>query len=158
MLNLKKRLLKPELKRADAPQADDIERLRIATCVVLLEVAKSDDEFGSLEKAAITAILQREFQVSPDAVEALMDVAKAQRENSVDLFEFTSLINHHYTREEKIQIVEFAWRVIYADQELNRYEDHFVHKLARLFRLQHEELIEAKLRVLDEVRASLPHT
>ncbi len=158
MLNLRKRLLKRELQRPDAPPSDDTERLRIATCVVLLEVAKSDDEFGSLEKAAITAILQREFKVSQAAVEALMQVAKTRRANSVDLFEFTSLINQHYSREEKVKIVEFAWRVIYADQELNRYEDHFVHKLARLFRLRHEELISAKLRVLDEVRASLPPT
>ncbi len=158
MLNLKNRLLKREPQRPDASHADDTERLRIATCVVLLEVAKSDDEFGSLEKAAIAAILQREFQVSQEAVEALMEVAKSHREDSVDLFEFTSLINHHYGREEKIKIVEFAWHVIYADQELNRYEDHFVHKLARLFRLQHEEMIEAKLRVLEKVRASLPRT
>jgi len=40
-----------------------------------------------------------------------------------------------------------TWRVIYADGRLNAYEDHFVHRLAKLLRLEHEDLIEAKLKV-----------
>ena len=38
-------------------------------------------------------------------------------------------------------------------QKLDKYEDHFIHKLARLLRLEHKEMIEAKLRVLDEMRS-----
>jgi len=149
MLNLKSLLLKDNSQIPDLPQVDPAERLRIATCVVLLEVAKSDDEFSSLEKATLSAILQKEFEISEAAVEALVAQARTQRSESIDLYEFTSHINAVYSREEKIRIVELAWKIIYADDQLNRYEDHFVHKLARLFRLQHEELMEAKIKVLD---------
>ena len=69
------------------------------------------------------------------------------------LWEFTNLINENYSREKKIKVVEATWRVIYADRKLDKYEDHFVHKLARLLRLEHNEMIEAKLRVLDEMRS-----
>jgi uncharacterized tellurite resistance protein B-like protein len=153
MLNLKNLLQQQDPRSHEAPAVNPEERLRIATCVVLLEVAKSDDEFSSLEQTTLTAILQKEFDISPEAVEALVEAAHAKRAQSIDLYEFTSQINKFYTREEKIRIVELTWRIIYADKELNRYEDHFVHKLARLFRLQHEELIEAKLKVLDQVRS-----
>jgi uncharacterized tellurite resistance protein B-like protein len=44
--------------------------------------------------------------------------------------------------------MESAWKIIYADEKLDKYEDHYVHVLAGLLRLRHEELIEAKLRVL----------
>jgi uncharacterized tellurite resistance protein B-like protein len=158
MLNLKNRLLKSLAPKPSASPEDETERLRIATCVVLLEVAKSDDEFCSLERAALSAILKEEFRISREAADALLDVARSRRAGSVDIFEFTHLINRHYAREEKIRIVELAWRVIYADKELNRYEDHFVHKLARLLRLRHEELIAAKLKILAEVRKPRPET
>jgi uncharacterized tellurite resistance protein B-like protein len=43
--------------------------------------------------------------------------------------------------------MEAAWEVVYADEKLNSYEDHFVHRLAKLLRLEHADLIEAKLKV-----------
>lgn len=153
MFNLKNLLQREDPQRPETSVVSPEERLRIATCVVLLEVAKSDDEFCSLEQATLSAILQKEFDISEEAVEALLAEADTKRAKSIDLYEFTSQINDFYSREEKIRIIELTWRIIYADKELNRYEDHFVHKLARLFRLQHEELIDAKLKVLDQVRS-----
>ena len=155
MFNLKNRILKlteNNIPDQESSASDTLERIRIATCVVLLEVARSDDEFCSLEKATLSALLQEEFRIPEEAVDALMEVAHSRREESVDLYEFTSLINENYSLSEKIRIVELSWKIIYADKELNRYEDHFVHKLARLLRLHHEDLIEAKLKVLEEVR------
>ncbi len=76
----------------------------------------------------------------------MMEIAKRKREESVDLWEFTNLINQNYSKEEKRKIVEAAWRVIFADRRLHGYEDHFVHKLAKLLQLEHSDLIEAKLK------------
>ena len=70
----------------------------------------------------------------------------------MDLWEFTDLINENYSRAEKKEILEAAWRVIYADDRLDKYEDHFVHKLAKLLRFEHRDLIDAKLKVKEERR------
>jgi len=121
--------------------------VRLATCVILLEVAKSDDEFSSIEKTTISSILNKEFLISDEAVEELVELAHRKRKESIDLWEFTSLINENYSAEEKRKVVEMAWKVIYADNKLDKYEDHLVHKLARLLRLDHSDLIEAKLKV-----------
>ncbi|MFC2169756.1 TerB family tellurite resistance protein [Acidobacteriota bacterium] len=146
MFNLKKRLLKKENIGSQLQVLDEYERIQIATCAILLEVAKSDDEFSSIEKAAITTIFKEEFKISAEAAEGLMEIARKKREESIDLWEFTHLINENYSSEEKKKIVEAAWKVIYADDKLDKYEDHLVHKLARLLRLRHSDLIEAKLR------------
>jgi len=58
------------------------------------------------------------------------------------------VINQTFSREEKIKIIEAAWKIIYADEKLDKYEDHYVHVLADLLRLRHDELIDAKLKVL----------
>jgi uncharacterized tellurite resistance protein B-like protein len=147
ILKLKNMLTKKPEVVPESQEKDEIERIQVATCIILLEVAKSDDEFSSIEKATVKAILKKKFDVSAEAVEELMEMASKKREESVDLWQFTNLINQNYTKEEKIKIVESAWRVIYADEKLDSYEDHFVHKLTKLLQLDHSELIEAKLKI-----------
>jgi uncharacterized tellurite resistance protein B-like protein len=126
---------------------EDYERIQIATCIILLEVAKSDDEFSSIEKTTVTAILKKKFLLSAEAAEELMGIAERKRKESIDLWEFTNLINKNYTKEEKQKIVEEVWQIIYADENLDMYEDHFVHKLAKLLQLKHNDLIESKLKI-----------
>jgi len=147
MLDLKKILLKKDVIESDSHEKNEFERIQVATCIILLEVAKSDDEFSSIEEATITSIFKKEFDISAEAIEELMEIAKRKREDSVDLWEFTHLINENYSTEEKKKIVEAAWKVIYADDKLDSYEDHFVHRLAKLLQLGHSDLIEAKLKV-----------
>ncbi len=153
MLKLKEVLFKKIEPDSEIQEQDENQQIQIATCVLLLEIAKSDDEFSSIEKTTISAVLKKKFQMSDEAAEELMEIAKGKREESIDLWEFTNLINKNYSREKKIKVVEAAWRVIYADRKLDKYEDHLVHKLAGLLRLKHNEMIEAKLRVLDEIRS-----
>jgi len=153
MLKLKDMLFKKIEPGLEIQELDESVRIQIATCVLLLEVAKSDDEFSSIEKATISAILKKKFQMSHEAAEELMEIAKGKRAESIDLWEFTHLINQSFSIEEKTKVVEAAWRVIYADRKLDKYEDHLMHKLAKLLRLNHNEMIEAKMRVLDGIRS-----
>ncbi len=147
LFSLKKVLLKKAEVDIEHQKQVEAERIQVATCIILLEVAKSDDEFSSIEKTTVKAILKKKFDISAEAVEELMEIASKKREESIDLWQFTNLINQNYSKEEKKRIVESAWRVIYADKKLDGYEDHFVHKLAMLLQLDHSDLIEAKLKV-----------
>jgi len=147
MFNLKKSLLKPPDVESISQENEEFERIQIATCIILLEVAKSDDEFSSIEKTTLTAILQKKFELSAEAAEELMEIANRKREESIDLWQYTHLINENYTKEEKRKVVEAVWQIIYADEKLDKYEDHFIHKLAKLLQLKHEELIKAKLKI-----------
>lgn len=147
IVNLKNILIKRPEVAPESQEQDEYERVQVATCIILLEVAKSDDEFSSIEKTTITAVLKKKFEIPGEAAEELMEIAHRKRKESVDLWEFTHLVNENYTKEEKKKIVEAAWRVIYADEKLDAYEDHFVHRLANLLQLEHSDLIEAKLKV-----------
>jgi uncharacterized tellurite resistance protein B-like protein len=148
MRSWKKRLLKKLEAEPAKEEKERFERTQIAACVVLMEVAKYDSEFSSIEKDTIEAILKDELSIPDEAIQDLMKIAEDKREGSVDLWEFTDVINQHFSREEKIKIIELAWKVIYADEKLDMYEDHFIHILAKLLRLEHKELIDAKLHVL----------
>jgi len=144
----KERLMKNFTARPVEEEQERFDRVQIATCVILLEVAKYDNEFCSIEEETMKAILKKDFSISEEAIEDLMKVAEEQREESVDLWEFTNVINQHFSREEKLKMMEAAWKIIYVDEKLNKYEDHYVHVLASLLRLRHADLIDAKLRIL----------
>ena len=148
MRNWKERLLKSLTVQPEQEEPGRFDRIQVATCVILLEVAKFDFDFSSIEKETTKAILKHEFDIPEEAIEDLMKISEEKREDSVDLWEFTNVINQNFSREEKIRIIEAAWKIIYADDKLDKYEDHYVHVLADLLRLRHDELIEAKLQVL----------
>jgi len=132
------------------------ERIQVATCVVLLEMAHADEEFQAMEQTLVRDLLQRKFDLVEEDVSELIDFAQAQRRESLDIYQFTRQINDHFSRSEKMEMMESLWRIIYADGVLDKYEDYLVRQLAKLLRLGHEEMIEAKVRVLDELRPDRP--
>jgi uncharacterized tellurite resistance protein B-like protein len=128
-------------------QTPAFDRIQVAMCAILLEVAEYDEEFSGVEKTTIGDILKARFDISDAEVADLMKLAARERKESHSLWPFTSYINENFSKAEKKRILEAAWEVIYADDRLSSYEDYFVHKLAKLLRLEHEDLIAAKLKV-----------
>ena len=57
------------------------------------------------------------------------------------------LINDEFNREQKIHLIEQLWRVAFADQELDRYEEALVRKISELLHVPHRDFIQAKHRV-----------
>jgi uncharacterized tellurite resistance protein B-like protein len=148
MFNLIKQLFESPESPESTETHDD--RLRVATCVVLLEAARADDEFSAEERIHVVDTLKKRFTLSePDANE-LIDAATNRRAESNDLWSFTNQINQALKTAEKIEIIEEVWRVIFADGGLDAHEDALIHKLSRLLNIHHQELIEAKMRVRSE--------
>jgi uncharacterized tellurite resistance protein B-like protein len=87
--------------------------------------------------------------LSPEHADALIAEAERELEKSVDLWQFSSLINKNYSNEEKIEIIETLWRIVYVDEKMDRYEHYLMNKLQNLLRLSHDQLIAAKLKVLN---------
>jgi len=133
-------------READETVESDAERVQVATCVVLMEVAQADEEFSALERDRIVAVLRERFALSKVKAEELIEEARARRGDHYDLWHFTHAINDGCTVAEKKRILEEVWRVIYADGTLDAHEDYLVHKLAKLLNLNHPHLIEAKLK------------
>ena len=132
-----------------APEPDSGHDLLIATCAIFLEIASIDGEFSEDERHLIVSTLKEDYQLSDEYVDELIDAAEKERDQSLDLWYFTNLINQNYSEEERCRIVEMVWRIVYVDGKLDKHEDYLIHKLSKLLRLTHAQLIEAKVRVLD---------
>ena len=128
---------------------DKVQKIQVATCALLLEVANSDEEFSEIERENIVRKLKGDFNLSDEYAQELIGLAEKERKERIDLWGFTRLINENYSLEEKIKVIELVWKVIYADGKLDQHEDHLVHKLAKLLKLEHKQLIDAKLKIRD---------
>jgi len=124
--------------------------VQVATCALFIEMARIDETFTQKETEAILSILEDKYGLSRQHADALLASAEEERKGSIDYWHFTQKINENYTTEEKIEIIENLWRIVYVDGKMDKYENHLIHKLSTLLRLSHNQLIQAKLKVLDE--------
>ena len=120
--------------------------IRVAVCALFLEMAYIDGEFSDSEQEDMIGLLKRHYHLSDEHVTELVEASKKELTGSIDLWQFTNLINQDFSRQEKIQIIQMVWQVVYADEKLDKHEDYLIHKLAKLLRLTHKELIDAKLK------------
>jgi len=147
MIDFVKRFLDKGAKDGSGDQVKETAHdIRIATCAIFLEMSQIDDEFSELEREHIVSILKTNYRLSDEDVTALLEASHEELKGSIDLWHFTNLINQNYSTEEKLQIVENIWGIAYADGKLDKHEDYLLHKLAKLLRLRHKQLIEAKLK------------
>jgi uncharacterized tellurite resistance protein B-like protein len=147
MLKLLKSILgaKPE----SSAVADRFSRIQIATCVLLLEMAHTDEEFHGAESVLIEDLLQNRFSLSAEATVELMELAHSERDAGLDLYHYAKEINANFTIAEKVELIESLWRIVYADGLLDKYEEYLMRQLTVLLRLSHRQMIDAKLKVLD---------
>jgi uncharacterized tellurite resistance protein B-like protein len=131
-----------------AQETENHHDIRVATCALFLEMANIDGEFSDSEKEDIISILKKDYYLSDEYIAELLEASKGELKRSIDLWQFTNLINQNYSPEEKISIIEMVWKIVYADGKLDKHEDYLVHKLAKLLRLTHEQLINAKQKIL----------
>ena len=131
----------------DAQSEDDTQhQLRLAAAALLIETARADFTQDTAEEAALAELLRRELKLSAEEVKELLELASQRVDESTSLYEFTRVINDHYTPQQKLQLISAMWLVAYADGNLDKYEEHLIRRVAELTYVAHEDYIRAKLR------------
>ena len=136
-------------KNTDPPMEHDV---RIAACALFVEMARIDEKFTEAEMDTILSIVQERYGLSREHADALVAEADKELDKSVDLWQFARLINENYSTDEKIEIIETLWRMVFVDGKMDRYEHYLMNKLKNLLRLSRDQLIAAKLKVLHPPR------
>jgi uncharacterized tellurite resistance protein B-like protein len=142
-----------ERQAAEAAAMADAEeeRLHIAACALLLELAHADDEFTSDERNHIAAVLQRHFSLDDATAQELMRLAEEERSNAIDLYQFTSLIRNSYDLGQKTLLAEIMWGLILTDGQIAQHEGYMLRKIANLLDLEPGYLAHARKRAVENL-------
>ena len=98
------------------------------------------------EREAVRQALREEFMLSASEATDLAELARATAKGATDLLPFTSRINEHCDMPQKLRMVEYMWRVAYADGTLSAYERHIMWRIADLLHVPQGAYVNARMR------------
>ena len=78
-------------------------------------------------------------------VRELLELASRKVDEATSLYEFTRLINDHYSAAQKLRLIDAMWSVACADGAIDKYEEHLIRRVAELTYVPHSDYIRSKL-------------
>ena len=148
MLNRIKSLLGNPKKVEDE---DEAQQIAIAAGVLLIEIARADDDIADDEIDIAVNHLKHTFQNNSFKIDDVFkETIKEKSEDAISLYEFTDLINKEWDREKKIKLLQALWDVANADNQIDKYEEYYIRKIKDLLHLSDNDFIKAKLKIIDK--------
>ncbi|HVR30552.1 MAG TPA: TerB family tellurite resistance protein [Thermoanaerobaculia bacterium] len=121
-------------------------RLRLATAALFIETERADFRVTDAERRKLETAVRDTLELDDEETRELIALAEQEVDASVELFQFTRLIDQAFTPEQKVHLVERLWRVALADAQVDSLEEHLVRKIANLLHVSHRDYIAAKRR------------
>jgi uncharacterized tellurite resistance protein B-like protein len=148
------------VERRGAPQAREAghshEELRIAAAALMVEAAQLDDNFDAQERDKIRELVAERFELGAEESDSLIEAAEARVAESSQLHGFTRVIKAKFSLEERIDLMEMLWEVVYADGELHHYEANLMRRLAGLLHVSDRDVGAARKRAQERLESSGP--
>ena len=129
-------------KSVDVKSVDD--QLKYATCILMLEVSKSDDDFDIQEQDKIKDLVKKRFNIPQDKIDSLFVFCNKEHDSMTSLYDWTEVINKECNYEQKCMIIGYMWDIAFIDSKIDKYEDFTIRKVADLIYVKHKDFIALK--------------
>tara|TARA_A200000113_G_scaffold217159_1_gene223251 strand:+ start:78 stop:530 length:453 start_codon:yes stop_codon:yes gene_type:complete len=130
-------------KKGNIESASDEEK-GIMITTLLVEAAKSDDEFADEEITKIKKIVSNKLHFDEELTNSIFDKALETSQDSIELYSLTKDIKENFTKDEILNIFVYLWKVILSDGVIDDYESGLIRNLTGLFHLTGKEVAETK--------------
>ena len=137
-----------DLFKHSSEQSNDAEHtLELATAALLYEVARADNQIEGSEQTVIRDMLESQFSLSAEELDALTETGKSNAQDAIDLIQFTRVLKDSYSLEQRSALMTRLWQVAYSENELDKYEESTIRQIADLLYVPHSVFIQTKLDV-----------
>jgi uncharacterized tellurite resistance protein B-like protein len=116
----------------------------LATAVLLIEVSRADFQEDKTEQQTIRKLLLNHLSLTQDEVDILLKNAREEADQLVSLQHITRMMNEQMEQQDKVRVIELMWKVVYADGEMDRYEEHLMRQVSDLLYVSHADFIQAR--------------
>ena len=134
------------LKKKDTPIQNEKKNFEIELTgsILAYEIARADGDVAESElKILLTEVEKIASNVGKSAEKILL-IIKEFSNKSVSFHEFIEDINKEYTKDQKILLIDFLWRVAYADSSLEVQEERLIRRIANLIHIKDIEVLKLK--------------
>ena len=130
-------------KKITAEQQTSFE-IELTAAVLAYEIARSDGEISKDELLVLMEEIESiSAKVGKDKFE-ILKIIEIYSKDSTSFHEFIEDINNSYSKEEKHSLLEFMWKIAYADGKLDVDEERLVRRVADLIRIKDIEVLKLK--------------
>ena len=133
--------------KEEIEESSNILQLDRACAALLVEIAFADKDFDEREKESLKQSLLKSYAIDIDTINEIINDAEKTVEESTSLYEYTRTVNDEFEYSQKLNLLENLWKVAYADETLDKYEEHLLRKISDLIHISHSDYINVKLRV-----------
>lgn len=127
-----------------ATQEERDAAIRMATAVLMVDVARADHVFEDSEFDSVLKLVERHFGLTAEQAAELVNMADEKADDLVSLHEFTQLLHNNLDDKEKARIIGLLWKIAYADGQLDKYEDSLVLKISDLLHVSRGRVMRLK--------------
>ena len=118
--------------------------IELTAAVLAYEIARIDGDISSDE----LKILMEEIKIIAKKVgkeeSEILEIIEIYSNDSVSFYEFVEDINKGYTKDEKLSLLEFMWKIAYADGNLDVDEERLIRRLADMIKIKDMEVLKLK--------------
>lgn len=141
------------LSRLNQPETESLaeDESKLALAVLLVRVARSDDEFAATEIARIDKILGTRYGLTPLDSQTLRQDAEEIEQDVCDNVRFTRTLKQAVPLDERIGLVEALWEVALADDHRDYTEDGFLRLVCKLLGVNDRDSAFARQRVIAQM-------
>ncbi len=124
---------------------------RLSVAAILVHIVAVDGVVTSDERRRLREVLKAHYGLTDAETETLVDEATQRDDDAVDLYGFTSVLKRDLDEEQRKEVVELMWEMVFADGEVSEFEDNVVWRVAELIgvstrdRMLLRQRIEARL-------------
>ena len=143
-------MIREFLKRLTEPEPEvKAPDVSLAATVLLVEIMKADQQTEDSERTELLRAIKVLCGLDGADAEALLAEAEQASAEAPDLYHFTNVVHNTFSPEQKFTLLKALWMVAYADNSLDKYEEHTIRRIAELLYVPHSEFIRAKLAARD---------
>ena len=118
--------------------------IELTAAVLAYEIARSDGEISKDELLVLMEEIESiSAKVGKDKFE-ILKIIEIYSKDSTSFHEFIEDINNSYSKEEKHSLLEFMWKIAYADGKLDVDEERLVRRVADLIKIKDIEVLKLK--------------
>jgi len=92
---------------------------RLAVAALMVHIISVDGIVADSEKVRLTDVLRDKYELSEAQTRDLIAKARARDEEAIDLYSFTSVLKRRLDENERRNVVEMLWEIVYADGTVN---------------------------------------
>ena len=136
---------------------------RLVAAALLTRVATVHSEMSEARRETLHVILRSKFALDDDSTRRLLEDAIAMNRNAIDLYRFTRQLNEMLDDDDRSQLVQAMWQVVYADGIANEFDKNIIWRAADLLGVSSRWRVELRRKVsldraLSQARDVLPQS